>query len=397
MKNSELIFNKCSKQSKRIYKTKSFFRGNQFIPLRITHSQDEINGFALADIIAEFNALKKHHRKPIKFLIDLGEIIFSDKITYLILDAIIYHIFMHSNFNVAFKGNFNNKSYYNSGVASAAFFRTHDDGLLNKKTFIEAYEKFSFNKEWNYRFFISRERFNTDHEVVSLVQNDSATFLGFKLDSDSVDAISEIISELVSNVKSHNDGDCIVDIDFSKIAQMNNEDVDNLIGCKVAVLNFSENCLGDRIRSKIEEKDFDINDPNYSGIINAYNYHSQYFSDKYTEEDFYNICTFQKHITTRKTTIGNAGTGLTNLIEHLIDKCVDNYSYVLSGNRIMYFLEDSIGVSENGEIGFNKKFTFQNELPHEDVIVPSRLEVPGTLYHLAFVFEERELNNDKYD
>ena len=68
----------------------------------------------------------------------------------------------------------------------------------------------------------------------------------------------------------------------------------------------------------------------YKKLLEAYNYHKQFFGSEYTEDDFFNIATFQNRISGNPNKEEVGGTGLTYLIKSLQEKS-DSDDFVVIG------------------------------------------------------------------
>ena len=102
------------------------------------------------------------------------------------------------------------------------------------------------------------------------------------------------------------------------------------------MLNFSEDRIFDRIKNNIKEEKYSHTDEVYQNVYKAYQNHQQFFNEIYNEDDFFNVTVFQNGVTTRNLCSGTSGTGLTELIRNIVGKTKDSYSYVLSGENILF-------------------------------------------------------------
>lgn len=176
---------------------------------------------------------------------------------------------------------------------------------------------------------------------------------------------------------------------------INKIDMHKCITVDIVVLNFSKILLGHGIKENFKQsKKFSILnraiDKNsfIRDLKIAYENHKTCFSDEYTEEDFFNISTFQWRFSGRKDIVQeNGGTGLTKVIEFLLDVSEANDCYVYSGTRAIVFHKDLIGVKSksNPYVGFNKESDYLNGIPDSRVIGKSLFHLNGTLYNLKFV------------
>lgn len=99
------------------------------------------------------------------------------------------------------------------------------------------------------------------------------------------------------------------------------------------------------------------------------------------------ITAFQNHVTTRDIKSGSGGTGLTRLIQNIIGKSKDDYSYTLSGRNILFFKDKYLNISKDKFIGFNEENDYFNSMPDLDVVNKSALYIPGTVHNLLLIKE----------
>lgn len=359
-------------------------------PIKIFINSEKIDSKALYNIIARFKYLLKYNLCKYNICLEFENLEFKDKITYLILDAVIYDLLKRSNFNIEIRyirQNFSN--IHTGGFISTALYRTQNElGYIDKKTFIRYYEQNYYINEEIYRRIISKDILKND-ETPSIIASEVATIVKqISDDSEWIDGISEVVSELVCNVSSHTEGDCLLDINFSnKIERRDDVEKINRTMINIAVINYSEYRLFDKIKNNIYNKKYNEKDPLYERIYKAYNNHKNLFDNYYKEDDFFLITTFQNHVTSRNLKSGNNGTGLTRLIENIIDKSEADYSYVLSGYNILLFRPEYLSMSEDKFIGFNEEGDYFNYAPSKKTINKSLLSVPGTIYNLLLIKE----------
>lgn len=359
-------------------------------PIKIYINSEGIDSKVLYNIIARFKYLFRYRFCKYNIHLIFENLIFKDKITYLILDAIIYDLLKRSNFNLEItckKEDFSD--IHTSGFVSTALYRTQSNiGYLDKKLFIKYYEQNFYSTRNVYRKIISKEVLKND-ETPSIIGSEVASIAKqISDDCEWVDGISEVVSELVCNVSSHTEGDCLLDINISNnIEHINDTRKIDRTMINIAVINYSEYRLFDKIKNNICNMRYNEKDNLYERIYIAYNNHKNLFSNNYTEDDFFLITAFQNHVTSRNLKSGNSGTGLTRLIENIIGKCEADYSYVLSGSNILLFRPEYLIISEDKFIGFNEEQDYFNHAPADQAISKSSLSVPGTIYNLLLIKE----------
>ena len=203
---------------------------------------------------------------------------------------------------------------------------------------------------------------------------------------------------MVGNACEHAETDCLVDLDVtSNYRKTINDDLDKnfYYGINIAVVNFSDQLIGDDIKKNIlynieNVEAFD----RYNKIKYAYDNHKKVFDDDYTEEDFCNITSFQHKISGRKNISDTGGTGLTMLIKSLEERSDAHQCYVLSGNRSIFFLQDYLEYNNDNWIGFNEEKNYFEFKPEDDITSESCIYMPGTAYNLNFILKGEE---NKYE
>jgi hypothetical protein len=346
---------------------------------------EEFNSRSLVEIAEKLKYLLLNYRFfPLKVEVNLGEVVFTDKPTYLVLDALLYYVLKKSAFKIRVVIEADANRVMHNGLGLTAFIR-HSDiyGVIDKKGFLNAYKK-KLHIDYRYfRAFMNRQEMESV-SAVSFLMSDVASFLKpFSKDCDSIDLISEIVAELVDNVKCHSDGDCIIDIDIVELVKSSNSQ--DYLCVNVTIFNLSHYKLGDRVKENILKELYPKDDPLYSQVYLAFDNHKKFFDSNYEIDDFFNITTFQKHVSSRTLTSGTGGTGLTNLIEQIIGNSEEQYTYVISGTNVIFFKQDCLSVTEDGFVGFNLEGDFINKRPDSKVLDQSFFYFPGTLYHLSFV------------
>lgn len=392
MKNFDLIYEHVNSSKCKISKKSR----NEFVT-QINITDKEISGKTLYTLTSKFKFLIENYRF-IKLNISINftnPLMFKDKICYLLLDLLIYDIFKKTNFNIHFSfKKFDEDSYINSkgfGFFNSTLWRTYKNSTsyyLDKNLFIKELKKPIFRSDF-YRRFITADKLKDDLYIESTIFSDIGNALSIQNTSfdkdldDFITSISENVAELLCNVKSHTDSDCIIDINFEKI--------DNKFLTYIAIINFSKNRLFDNIKENIECKRYNPNDVLYHDVYKALDFHKKYFNESYTPEHFFMLTAFQNHVTSRYMESGSNGTGLTVLIKNIIGKAEKDYSYVLSGNQILVFKNEFLNLSENNFIGFNNENNYISNIPDESIIDDSRLYIPGTIYNL-FLIKEIDTN-----
>lgn len=206
--------------------------------------------------------------------------------------------------------------------------------------------------------------------------------------------LAETISELIGNACEHTSSNCYIDIDIADDYYKKGDDDDldfstKYYGVNIVILNFSKNLLNKDIKNRVKNCVAEID--RYKKLLEAYNYHKQFFNELYSEDDFFNIAVFQNRISGSidKNEVG--GTGLTYLINSLQQKSDSDDCYVLSGNNVVCFQKEYLCYNDDW-IGFNKSNNFISDIPEMTVFDRSHMFFPGTAYNLNFVMESENEN-----
>ncbi len=356
---------------------------------------ENINIKELKRVLDFLAAIKKRHKLSLlPLVIDLGKkAIIEDKLTYMLLECLIYDLIVNEKCDVSLFFNFPH-TIYNEGIKTSCL--TKIDGTK------EGFEKFEkhFRSEIygkHYRKIIKIEDF-AGGEIISRTVQEIDSFLKIcGIHSDYSKKASDIVGELIDNALDHSNSDCFVDIDVTKdYGKINDSDPDGLYcGVNIVVLNFSDILLGEGIAKKLDmisgkskELNIEIN-KRYFDVIEAKKLHSAFWCDAYCEDDFNVIASFQHKISSRLSRTG--GTGLTQLINGLEEASDDYNCYLLSGNRKYNLLKDKLVHNEENWVGFNTKKDFLSCPPDFDCFEKSGIFFPGSAYNLNFVMK-REVN-----
>lgn len=381
MKNVDLIFDY-------IHEWKVNISNN---PIIINVEENLITSKILKHISSDFKYLLKYPTLNWEVILNFGEINFADKVTYLILDSLLYHMINNTRYKFKIYYKIDLNEVHNMGYLGTALYNSIvKNNYIDSKKFLEFYNKKYYANDRIYRRFITDKELKEKEEWPSIVCSEVASILkDFTSDEEWIDSISEIVSELVCNVASHTDGDCLIHIDISNTLMKNQEVTEEKLysSINIAVVNFSENTLFDMVKDNIKNNRYSNDDLLYNRIYSAYYKHTNFFDEEYTEDHFFLITAFQNHVTSRVLKSGSGGTGLTKLIEKIINKTVQDYSYVLSGRNIIFFDNNCLKLSNEKFIGFNKENDYFNCEPAKEIIKKSSMHIPGSIYNLLLIKE----------
>lgn len=382
MNNIELIFDY---NPSKVYGAR-FNPKSKYIEIR-QYKGKEIDGSSIKELVAIFSGIiEKYGVAHPPIFLDLINTRFRDKLTYITLECILECLITKYHFDVVI--NMSVKKDINaSGLKDSPIIDLTDISKNVRK-----------NYSIDFRGFIHRNHFRRvvieggDSTGPSKAFDDLCDFMRFcdyDLDEGCMDEISLVIAELISNAVEHGGKECLVDVDIEGgfIDKREEEPKKEYIVLSLAVLNFSENMIGDGLRKKMESEFADLLPSRYKSITQAFNNHKPLFNDSYIEDDFYNIGIFQDHISGRYDKSSSGGTGMVKLVKALEDRAIDDICYLLSGNRVVFFKKELMEYNDEGWIGFNRSNDFIKKGPEKEVILPCDLVFPGVAYNLQFVME----------
>lgn len=125
-----------------------------------------------------------------------------------------------------------------------------------------------------------------------------------------------------------------------------------------------------------------------NGKLKAFKNHKKFFNENYNINSFAMVSAFQKYVTTRKMSGNSGGTGLTTLINALIEKSTLNFCYAISGNTNLLFKKDFLNINEDGLIGFNKENNYIEMIPDKKVVSINNYDMNANIYNLQFILKE---------
>lgn len=385
MKYANLIFENVTERKIHINNNRVVIEFNEYI----------FTSISLKHLVSNFKYLLKLPNIKIKVILNFGKIRFADKITYLMLETIMYYMLTHTEYKFELHFEVDKRNINNIGFIESAIVKSlNNDSIINKDIFLHNYEKTFYSNNIVYRRYLTENMLTEKKEWPSIVGSEISYILGeICKDEDFIDSICEITTELLCNIMCHTDGDCLIHIDHSNTIIKKDSKGKSYLLVNIAIMNFSNKRIYDLIKAYIKENKYECNDPLYKKIYKAYENHKAFFDNNYNENDFFLITAFQNHVTSRNTKSGNGGTGLTKLIEEIINKTDDDYSYVLSGDNILFFKNEYLKLSDGKFIGFNKENDYFNYRPSEKVINKSQLYIPGSIYNLLLI-KENEQNGE---
>lgn len=397
MINNKLLVecNSCFGKKKSKIKVKTNKKNQKYFEYRHAKANFQIIDFT--NLLAFLSSVSKGILKNFPIIINLEKSMFADKLTFIILECILYYYINDIKCsNIILKLN-NKTEIITKGLELSPL-----NLLCNTTMYIvDRYQQ--FNKKFNldleklhFRKIILKEKDSYENPVTSLLMQDIESYLKInQVSKKYTDTIPGVISELVDNVIEHSDSDCLIDIDitpsnFKKFdPKTKRYSQENFYGLNVVILNISETLIGQKLKQKISGYTNDVL-PRYKNVKNAYNNLKDIFDDNYNEDDFFVIASFQDRISGRMDSSFTGGKGLTELLKSLQENVdTDTYNcYMLSGNKVLWFKKEFLSYNSEGWIGFNIQNDFYNCKPDPDTFVKIPFYFPGTAYNLNFVVKK---------
>lgn len=334
---------------------------------------------------------EKFDNERITLILKLGDIIFKDKAVYILLESVLYSICKENKFKLKILVDDMQVSNIYYSPIRFSLINKYKNSIIKKEDFIRDFLKGELSV-FKYRKVINSDK---SLNLSKLLTELNLFFKTYDIDEEFKEQLAEMLVELSGNANEHSLSDCLIDLTINDNV-VNKTDMHRCVILDIVVLNFSKILLGHGIRDNFKQSNkFSIasrpidNNTFIRDLKIAFKNHEKKFSSDYTEEDFFNISTFQWRFSGRKDIVEeNGGTGLTKVIEFLLNVSEANDCYVYSGTRAIKFYKELIGKIEYKNrfyVGFNKELDYLNNIPDERVIGKSLFHLNGTLYNLKFV------------
>lgn len=348
----------------------------------------EIDLYEVGRILSFIESIaQKHSLSILPIRINLGERIFSDKFSYIVLESLLHSLI--TKYKCRIETIFTcPHNIFNEGIQNSCLVHSGIDHNARQK-FVSKYEKnISMT---HYRKVLKKD---SQPQEISLIAQEIDVFLKYNNIVDECrNTVGMIAAELADNASEHAGSECLIDVDvtkdYFKLGQVVNDDIYR--GVNIVVMNYSDVLLGTLLHSKINglSNEFLGKNERYKKLKEAVDFHSQFWNEQYTESDFFALASFQDKISGRNHSI-TGGKGLTELIKTLEIKSDSYFCYCLSGDRIIKLKKEYITYNQDKWIGFNTEQDFFTSLPDKNCIIKSPFFFPGTAYNLNFVLKQEE-------
>ena len=195
-------------------------------------------------------------------------------------------------------------------------------------------------------------------------------------------------SELLTNCEEHSDADCLVKIISCPIEDRFTKKVDEMI--YINFISFSNTKIETKLLEIINRGELD----KYSGgkiVAKALDNHKSLFNNEYNISDFAMVSTFQKNVSTRENSYYSGGKGLTVFVSRIHNKTSEKQetqSYVLNGDKCLYFYTKYLSIKDDGTIGFNELNDYYNYMPDKNCFMKQENNFPGIIYNIGIVYNK---------
>lgn len=369
--------------------TKKYFRFDSKRKIWVfSVRNEEFNGLHIQKFLFGINSVSNFKRFPVAIVLD--GVKFKDKLVYIVLECICFYLIRYLKMNIKF---------YMSSIRSNIW----TEGIKYSSLHSQSDQEFEWGFLLNSSDFHYRRIIGYDPSKTYTLSNEASRIFDF-LNKAGVERrtaifLTETLNEVIGNAKEHGRSDCLIDIDITDNIYLKRFETDGseYYGLNVAVLNFSNIPFYHKLKYKLSfpENLKSNNKERYLKILEAKINHNKFFDEKYTENDFYTISSFQNKISGSVDKAATGGVGLTQLIKAIEENSESNYCYMLSENRAIYFLNEYLKFDKEMFIGFNEENDYFNFKPHIDVLGECPVFFPGAAYNLNFVIKRRNSDDGK--
>lgn len=357
--------------------------GSSYVNNKIRIKDDNFSIKSIYKIAEHFKWMKENMTTyETKIIIDSDYI--ADQAILTLMESIIYFVINEWNFKVTYRFSIKENVLGYQIFKKSILFKYN-----NKKILVGEY-----NREYNKRITIKGDHFrkvcenieeNRKGEFISVTMDEVDIFLKcFEFDDEYRNELAEVIVEIVDNALKHSNGDCILNLNVFKNDYQKYKYVD------VTVVVIDDIFIGKEIVEYIRKEDKSEYSEKNKIVLEAYENHKKFFGDKYNINSFAMISAFQKYVTTRKMSKNTGGTGLTTLINALIEKSTHNFCYAISGSINLIFKKEFLNLNENGLIGFNETNNYIEMAPDEKVVSINKYDMNVNIYNLQFILKENK-------
>ena len=324
----------------------------------------------------------------------------ADLATIVVFEYMVYYLLKSTECKVCITLMPDNLMYAKNFLTNSItynFIKDNRNFKIKRKKFIKDFESevpmINFHR---YRKLLKNN--NIKNETINKTSSDVYSFLkSILFDEEYIEDCVEAIGELCSNALEHTEYDCILTIECGIGLNKKNEERNIL---SIVVSNVSENLFFYKLR------DFHKNGyKNFNVINQALVNHRLFFGKpleiaqdidkiKYDEEYFYIVSAFQNGVSTRMNQEGTGGTGLLKLVYNILGKTENSFCYILTGNKVLFFIENLMNPVEDKFVGFNKNNDYLNSIPDAESLGTSAMTFGGTIFSLNLITDTEVEKNE---
>lgn len=324
----------------------------------------------------------------------------ADLATIVVFEYMVYYLLKSTECKVCITLMPDNLMYAKNFLTNSItynFIKDNRNFKIKRKNFIKDFESevpmINFHR---YRKLLKNN--NIKNETINKTSSDVYSFLkSILFDEEYIEDCVEAIGELCSNALEHTEYDCILTIECGIGLNKKNEERNIL---SIVVSNVSENLFFYKLR------DFHKNGyKNFNVINQALVNHRLFFGKpleiaqdidkiKYDEEYFYIVSAFQNGVSTRMNQEGTGGTGLLKLVYNILGKTENSFCYILTGNKVLFFIENLMNPVEDKFVGFNKNNDYLNSIPDAESLGTSAMTFGGTIFSLNLITDTEVEKNE---
>lgn len=313
-----------------------------------------------------------------------------------VLEQLIYLLLTKSDFDVRLQIETNPNFSINKYLYESCLI-TYNNGVIDRKSY---YDYILGNKTIFTTSHFRRLTEGSTEDEISLLSQDTITFLSGAgiVNEELKSGLAEVVSELGINMKEHANSSFITEIhSIDSASRQDRKDHKGKL-ISITMYNSSDTKLYTNLSKMVHNGELKQQQPS---IYKAFDYHSRFFGEKYDENDFFIVSSFQRYISSRVGDKLTSGTGLTKVLQNTIDQLessaveeqglVDHYSYVLSGYNLVHLSKEYIYEREiDGvkQIGFNKSGRYLDDIPEKWIIDRSAIYYNGSVFFLRLFLTE---------
>lgn len=335
------------------------------------------------EIVVFLNTISLQYKNNnVPVLIELEQVTFYDKLAYVVFECIVYYykVIKKKNIRIIFDIK---PTIWTEGIRYSSLKYCNNSEEFDIRFKFEVYRR-------HYRNLTKYDKYISENEYLSKIVGDIKNYMiNNEIPTYIADELSEVLIELIGNGLEHSKTDTLIDIDVTdSLYSKENDKKGNYYGVNVAIATISNIHFSDMLKNKLNKNNAIDYGKRYSEVMKALKQHQIYFNNKYIENDFYTIASFQDSISgniKKNNEVG--GKGLTKLLKSVEERAEDHLCYMLSGNRILFLRKEFLNSKDN-YVGFNLSGDFLNEPPNEEVFGTCDTNISGVLYNLSFAIKK---------